>query len=291
MPLTHTRTFQVRFAECDMYEHVNSSHYLRYMAEAAFDASSAAGYNMEKYEQMGKTWLIRENQVEFLRSLRYGDTFEVKTWVADFRRVQSLRMYEFRLNGSEDLVARGQTNWIFLDSKTHRPATIPEALKTAFFPEGPPSEAPQREPFPAPPPPPSGAVTFKRQVAWSDLDPTGHVNNARYVDFLQEAIMEVFNTFNLAEHDMNDVIGWVIRKARIEHIRQARFGDILNITTYLSDIKRASAIRHYVIRDEKSQEVVARANVLFASIDLASGRPTRIPQDTMDVLAPNIAET
>jgi acyl-CoA thioester hydrolase len=290
MPMTYTRSFQVRYSECDMYEHVNNSHYLRYMAETAFDASAAAGYGMKKYEQMGKIWLIRENQVEFLKPLRYGDTFEVKTWVADFRRVQSLRMYEFRLKGSEDLVAKGQTNWIFLDSKTQRPTTIPNELKAAFFPEGPPDTAPPREPFPTPPPPPSGMVTFKRQVAWSDLDPTGHVNNARYLDFLQEAIMEVYNTFALADHE-NSLIAWVIHKMRIEHLRQARFGDILNITTYLFDVKRASAIRHYIIHDEESREVVARANMLFTSIDLTTGRPTRIPQDTIDALTQNIAET
>lgn len=290
MPMAYTRSFQVRYSECDMYEHVNNSHYLRYMAETAFDASAAAGYSMEKYKQMGRIWLIRENQVEFLKPLRYGDTFEVKTWVADFRRVQSLRKYEFRLKGSEDLVAKGQTNWIFLDSETHRPATIPNELKTAFFPEGPPDAAPPRDPFPAPPPPPPGTVTFKRQVAWSDLDPTGHVNNARYLEFLQEAIMEVYNAFDLADHE-NSVIAWVIRKAHIEHLRQARFGDTLNITTYLSDVKRASAIRHYTIHDEKNREVFARAYLLFASIDLATGRPIRIPQDTIDALAPNIVES
>jgi acyl-CoA thioester hydrolase len=290
MPLTYTRTFQVRYSECDMYEHVNNSHYLRYMAETTFDASSAAGYDMGKYKQIEKNWLIRENEVEFLQPLRYGDTLEVKTWVADFRRVQSLRMYEFRLKGSERLIARGQTNWIFLDAKTHRPASIPEELKTAFFPEGPPEEAPQREPFPTPPPPPPGAVTFKRRIAWSDLDPTGHVNNAQYLDFLQEAIMEVFDTFDLADsHD--GVIGWVIRKAHIEYLQQARIGDTLIITTYLSDIKRASAIRHYLIRDEKSEELVARAYLLFASIDLSTGRPTRIPADTLAALTPNISES
>lgn len=290
MPISYTRRFQVRYSECDMYEHVNNSHYLRYMAETAFDASAAAGYSMEKYEQMGNLWIIRDNQVEFLKPLRYGDTFEVKTWVADFRRVQSLRMYEFRLKGSEDLIAKGQTNWIFLDSKTQRPATIPKVLKAAFFPEGLPDTAPPREPFPMLPPPPSGAVTFKRQVAWSDLDPTGHVNNARYLDFLQEAIMEVYNTFDLANHE-DSLIAWVIRKAHIEHLRQARFGDVLDITTYLSDVKRASAIRHYIIQDENSQEVVTRANLLFTSINLTTGRPTRIPQDAIDALAANIAET
>lgn len=291
MPLTHTRTFRVRYHECDSYEHVNNSHYLRYMAETAFDASAAAGYDMEKYDQIGKMWLIRESEVEFLKPLRYDDTFEIKTWVADFRRVQSLRMYEFRLKGSEDLIARGQTNWVFLDTKTRRPTTIPKELKTAFFPEGPPREAPRREPFPTPPPPPSGTVTFKRTVAWSDIDPTGHVNNARYLDFFQEAVMRVMETFNLSnDHHFDDVIGWVVRKARIEYLQQAKVGDTLLISTYLSDVKRASATRHYVIRDGKYQELLTRAYLLFTSIDLSTGRPTRIPAKTMAALAPNISE-
>jgi acyl-CoA thioester hydrolase len=289
MPLTHTRTFRVRYHECDSLEIVNNSHYLRYMAETAFDASAAAGYDMEKYEQIGKMWLIRESEVEFLKPLRYGDIFEIKTWVADFRRVQSLRMYEFRLKESEDLIARGQTNWIFLNAKTHRPATIPEEIKMAFFPEGPPKEAPRREPFPTQPPPPPGTVTFKRKVAWSDIDPTGHVNNARYLDFFQEAIMKVIDTFDLTDDHDGD-IGWVIRKARIEYLQQARGGDTLHISTYLSGIKRASAIRHFAIRDEKTQEPVARAYLLFASIILSTGRPTRIPANTMAALAPNISE-
>ncbi len=290
MPLTHTRTFRVRYHECDSLEIVNNSHYLRYMAETAFDASAAAGYDMQKYEQLGKVWLIRESEVEFLKPLRYGDIFEIKTWVADFRRVQSLRMYEFRLQGSEELVTRGQTNWIFLDAKTHRPTTIPEEMKTAFFPEGPPKEAPRRDPFPTPPPPPPGTVTFKRKIAFSDIDPTGHVNNARYLDFFQETIMQVMDTFNLADIHIGE-ISWVIRKVRIEYLQQARAGDTLLISTYLSDIKRVSAIRHFIVRDENSQELVARAYLLFASIHLPTGRPTRIPAETMASLAPNISET
>ena len=42
MALTHERTFRVRHYECDSYGHVNHANYLRYMQEAAFDASAAA---------------------------------------------------------------------------------------------------------------------------------------------------------------------------------------------------------------------------------------------------------
>ena len=88
MPRTQTRTFRVRFGECDAYGHVNNTNYVRYMQEAAFDASAAAGYDFARYDALGQYWLVRETEVEYLKPLVYGDTFEVKTWVADFRRVR-----------------------------------------------------------------------------------------------------------------------------------------------------------------------------------------------------------
>ena len=54
MPLTYERAFRVRHYECDAYGHVNHVNYVRYMQEAAFDASAAAGYNMDWYAQNGR---------------------------------------------------------------------------------------------------------------------------------------------------------------------------------------------------------------------------------------------
>ena len=50
MPMTHVRTLRVRHYECDPYGHVNQANYLRYMQEAAFGASAAAGYDLARYE-------------------------------------------------------------------------------------------------------------------------------------------------------------------------------------------------------------------------------------------------
>ncbi len=142
MLLTHTRTFRVRYYECDTYGHVNHTNYLRYMQETAFDASAAAGYDLDRYAAMGRHWLVRETDIEYLSPLHYGDSVQVKTWVADFRRVRSRRDYELRLLGSEELVARAHTDWAFLDSATGRPAPIPPEMIAAFFADGPPEAVP-----------------------------------------------------------------------------------------------------------------------------------------------------
>src|SRR5688572_567462 len=102
------------------------------MQEAAFDASSAVGWGFARYEAERLMWLAYETEIEYLQPLRYGDLVEVKTWVADWRRVRSLRQYEFRKPGEDALVARGQTEWVLLDAKTVQPATIPPMIVEAY---------------------------------------------------------------------------------------------------------------------------------------------------------------
>jgi len=136
MPHVHERTFRIRHYECDAYGHVNNTHYLRYMQETAFDASAAVGYDLPRYAALGQHWLVRETEIEYLSPLHYGDAVRVKTWVADFRRVRSRRMYELYNAASGELAARASTDWVYLNTATGQPATVPPEMITAFFPEG-----------------------------------------------------------------------------------------------------------------------------------------------------------
>jgi acyl-CoA thioester hydrolase len=291
MPLKHTSTFPVRFYECDAYSHLNNSNYVRYMQEAAFAASAAAGYDDDRYHETGIIWLIRDTEVEYLKPLRYGDTAEITTWIGDFRRVRSRRMYEVRKQGGNGLRARGSTDWVLLDLNTHRPITIPDEMKLAFFPEGVPEEALPRERFPKAPPAPSGAVTIHRQVAWEDVDPAGHVNNAKYFSYIEEAGIQAAAQFGVLMSDfLEQGFGSVARKTRIEYKQQVRLGEDLEITTFLTDIRGASATRHFILRRAADQALVAQAYVLWVYIDINTGRPVRFPQAARDKLAEHIAD-
>ncbi|MBC7249792.1 MAG: acyl-CoA thioesterase [Anaerolineae bacterium] len=289
MPLTHVRTFRVRHYECDAYGHVNYANYLRYMQETAFDASAAAGYDLARYQAMGCQWLIRETDIEYLHPLRYGDSVQVKTWVADFRRIRSLRAYEFRLAGSGELVARAHTDWVFLDSTTLRPTPIPRELMVAFFPEGPPDPAPPRPRFPPAPPPPPGVFRLRRRVEWRDLDPAQHVNNAVYLSYLEDCGVQVAAAYGWPMSRMQ-AEGWAVvaRRLRIEYRQPAVLDDELELATWVSNVKRSSAVRHYIVTRVSDGALLARARTLWVWVDLKTGRPIRIPRAFLTDFAPNI---
>jgi acyl-CoA thioester hydrolase len=291
MPLRHTRNFRVRFYECDAYGHVNNSNYVRYMQEAAFDASAAAGYSDARYYELGVIWLIRETGIEYLRPLRYGDTAAVTTWVDDFRRVRSRRVYEFHRQDEEDLLARGWMDWVLLDRASLRPVSIPEEMQQAFFPEGAPDRPGRRDGFPAAPTPPPGAVTIQREVAWEDVDPAGHVNNAKYFTYMEESGIQAAAQFGFSMSEYLALgLGTVARQTRIEYKQPAVLGDTLEITTYLSDVRSIRATRHFILRRQADQALLAQGYVVWVFIDLNSGKPVRIPDELLAGFESHIAK-
>ncbi len=58
--------------------------------------------------------------------------------------------------------------------------------------------------------------------------------------------------------------------------------------TYLSDVKRATAIRHYIIRRPKDDVLIARAHVLNVCIDLTTGLPRKFPVEFLHVVQDNV---
>jgi len=165
-----------------------------------------------------------------------------------------------------------------LDTEAQRPVTITPKMEAAFLPEGSSPDVPPRERFPKAPTPPPKAYTMRRQVEWGDIDPAGHVNNAQYLAYLETAGVEAVNNFGwpmtrMAEHGF----GVVGRRYRIEYKQQVVMGDELEITTFIADVKRATAVRHYLIKRTSDDSLVARAYAVWVWVDLATGRPIKVP--------------
>lgn len=290
MPITHTRRFRVRSYECDAFGHLNNANYLRYMQEAAFDASAAAGYDLAEYDRIGKYWLIRETDIEYLRPVFYGDTILVKTWVMDFHRVRSRRAYEFTREGTTDLVARAVTDWVFLDRRTGQPNRVTDEIANTFFPEGVPQEFSPRQSFPSLPPPPEGKFTIQRRVAWEDIDSAQHVNNAMYLVFIEECGMQVIAAHKWpVQRMLAEGFAILIRRHQIQYTTPALLDDELTISTWVSSVKRSTAIRHYEICRAADNQRIATIHSLGVWVDLNSGKPIRIPNQLLADFSPNIS--
>ena len=115
----------------DRNRQVNNVAYVQWMQDAALRHSAATGCT-RMTEAIGATWVARMHRIEYLRPAFAGDVLTVLTWVVDFRKVRSLRRYEFIRAVDQKVIAQGETDWVFINASTGRPRAIPSEIANLF---------------------------------------------------------------------------------------------------------------------------------------------------------------
>jgi acyl-CoA thioester hydrolase len=146
---------------------------------------------------------------------------------------------------------------------------------------------------------PRFAAYFK--VRHYEMDAYGHVNNAVYLHYLEQAAIEHSATAGFPDERARELGGArLVRKHEIEYLRPAAAGDMLQVVTWAVAFKGARAFRDYAIfRLENEPDVspglpadaflppdrlpagdpLVRARTLWVWADRTSGRPRRIPPE------------
>lgn len=126
----YSKNFQIPESAIDENGHVNNVAYVQWMQEIAVEHYVALGGVAAQGPDM--TWVVRQHQVEYFLPAFAGEEIEVRTWVENIRRVRSLRKYEFVRRADGTLLVRGETDWVFVDSRSGRPVAIPAAVVRVF---------------------------------------------------------------------------------------------------------------------------------------------------------------
>ena len=107
------------------------------------------------------------------------------------------------------------------------------------------------------------------------IDELGHVNNAVWVQWMEQVAVAHWRSVADAEHQ--DAYFWVVVRHEIDYLRAVLEGERITARTWVGDnLKGAKFDRHieFVGEDGKAR---VRSRTDWAIIDKASGRPIRIP--------------
>jgi acyl-CoA thioester hydrolase len=124
-------TFTIPPEAIDENGHVNNVRYVQWMQDIAVRHYDFLG-GIPPMRALGATWVVRSHRIEYLNPAFEGDVIEARTWVVNILRVRSLRRYEFVRNGDGVLLAKGETEWVFVDTETGRPLAIPNTVAGLF---------------------------------------------------------------------------------------------------------------------------------------------------------------
>ncbi|MGI6192325.1 MAG: acyl-[acyl-carrier-protein] thioesterase [Christensenellales bacterium] len=153
---------------------------MQHLAEAH---AACYGNSRSDLLKTGAVWVLARTKAKFSRLPRAHETLDMQTWPGKMVRNLFPRYYSFSQNGQE--IGAAVTLWMLVDTTAHQPA-LPE--KHGVFITGDPA-------YPAPFDHPvrireSGEPLFSihRRCAYSDLDENAHMNNARYLEWMCDAL-------------------------------------------------------------------------------------------------------
>ena len=121
------------------------------------------------------------------------------------------------------------------------------------------------------------------RVRHYEMDALGHVNNAVYQNYLEQAAIEHSEYLGLTLDVYRQVGGvFVMRRVEIDYLRPAVAGDTLEVTTWLKEMRGTRAFRCYEIRKQNQDNLLVKAEALWVWVDAQTKRPRPNPSDMLD---------
>jgi len=131
---------------------------------------------------------------------------------------------------------------------------------------------------------------FMLKPRWSDLDAYNHVNNVTWLEYLQEARVDMLFVHAPERGAEQLAEGVLVARAEIEYKRPMTFRqEPYPIEMWVSKIGGASFTIGYELVEDNPDGSAARivygkASTVLAPVDLATGRPRRLTGIEREVL-------
>ena len=114
-------------------------------------------------------------------------------------------------------------------------------------------------------------------LRWGDMDALGHVNNGRYVDYLQDARVDLlFRTAKELGADDLDT-GLLVARHEVQYRAPLHFRpEPVRIELWISEIRAASFTVDYEILDVEPRTTYVEARTKLVPFDFGANRLRRI---------------
>jgi thioesterase III len=122
------------------------------------------------------------------------------------------------------------------------------------------------------------------------LDVYQHVNNARYLEFLEEARWSYLEDHGDVAWFAKHNLAWVIVNININYRAAATMGHTLEVQTRFSKIGSKSAVIHQAIYIADTGTLVADADITFVCLDQKTGKAVPIESELKSRLEQHLTE-
>ncbi|MCK5665799.1 MAG: tol-pal system-associated acyl-CoA thioesterase [Thiotrichaceae bacterium] len=118
------------------------------------------------------------------------------------------------------------------------------------------------------------------RIYYEDTDSGGVVYHSNYLNFMERARTEWLRSMQLEQDDIinEHAIMFVVRSLTIDYLKPAVFNDKLIVKSSFQKVGKASVVFEQLILRQSSDEILTKAIVKIASLDVIQKKPAVIPQ-------------
>ncbi len=117
------------------------------------------------------------------------------------------------------------------------------------------------------------------QVRYNDIDAQGHVNNARYVTYIEYARFRYITELGLWDGKSFMDLGLIVADCHISYLAPIKLDQRIRVGTRVSRIGNKSLVFSSVIEEEGSARVVAKAEIVMVSYDYHTETTVPVPAE------------
>jgi acyl-CoA thioester hydrolase len=111
----------------------------------------------------------------------------------------------------------------------------------------------------------------REPVRFRDLDSVGHVNNAVYLTYIEEARIAF-----VAQAEGEDPLGMIVARIEIDFRSPAELGDTIEVSVVPGTVGNTSFTLHHELR--AGDRLVAEASTVLVAYDYEKEEPRAVPE-------------
>ena len=180
-------TVPVRFGAIDKSDRLTLDAIFNFFQEAAISHAENLGVGREEMARTGQLWIISRMTVIVSKRPNYRETIKIRSWPRGWEKLFALRDFEIK-DKNDKAVVSAKSAWLIVDMEKRRPLRpqsvmdnlpLNEGLEALSAEAGGAEGLSERENL---------QKAAERKALYTDLDFNGHVNNVRYIHWIEDAI-------------------------------------------------------------------------------------------------------
>ena len=124
------------------------------------------------------------------------------------------------------------------------------------------------------------------EVRYGDLDPQGHVNNAKYLTYFEQARVYYLMHLGLFGRDQSFMdIGLIIADIHIKYNAPTHYGDEIKTGVRMAKIGNKSIIFEQAVVDAKTGAEMAKGEVVIVTFDYRAKKTIPVPDEWRKIIS------